>query len=155
IETATVIAANPVADSADLLATLSSQSPMQGSTISVATVTDGGVDVHASATYQWKVNHGSGFINAAGTGNATQTYTPTEGDEGGTLEVVVGFTDGGNPGNTETTTLVAANPVADSADLAATLNGLTGGNAVQGTAVSVATVTDAGTDVKASATYQW
>jgi hypothetical protein len=96
-----------VADSADLVATLSSQSPVQGSPISVATVTDGGTDVLASATYQWKVNTGAGFQNATGTGATTATYMPVEGDDGGTLEVVVTYTDAGNTGGKETTTVVA------------------------------------------------
>ena len=54
-------------------------------------------------------------------------------------------------------TIVSAGTVQDTAggDLFATLGGLTGGNAVQGAVVSVATVTHAGADVLSSATFQW
>jgi Domain of unknown function (DUF4347)/FG-GAP-like repeat len=151
-ETTTVVAGNAVADSVDLTATLSSNSPVQGSQISVATASDGGTNVLGAASYQWKINNGSGFVNATGTGNNTATYMPTEGDEGGQLEVVVTLTDKGNSGNTETTTVVATNAVADSADLSALLST---NNPVQGTPISLTTVADNGADVKATATYQW
>src|SRR5262249_12944798 len=93
---------NTILDSQDLVANLSSNSPVQDSSISVTGVTDGGNDVFSSVTFQWKVNTGGGFVNATGTGATTATYTPTEGDEGAQLEVVVTYAgDDGNPGNTE------------------------------------------------------
>ena len=142
-----------VTDIADLVATLSSQSPVQGSQISVATVTDGGNDVLATATYQWMVDTGSGFQNATGTGATTATYSPTEADEGGTLEVVVTHhRTPATPGGKETTTVTATNAIADSADLVATLSSQ---SPVQGSQISVATVTDGGTDVLDTAASQW
>jgi hypothetical protein len=151
--TTTVTAANAVADSADLTATLSTNSPMQGSPVSLTSVTDGGTDVHATATYQWKVNTGSGFVNATGAGNATATYTPIETDEGGTLEVVITLAgDPGNAGNPEIATVVASNAVADSVDLTATISS---NNPVQGSQISVATANDGSTDVLGTASYQW
>ena len=94
------------------------------------------------------------WSDATGTGVATATYTPTEGDEGGTLQALVTYTDAGNTG-TETATSNTSNAVADSADLGATLSGLTSSNAVHGTAVSVGTVTDGGNTVATGLTYQW
>src|SRR5262249_40468250 len=92
----------------DLVATLSSASAAEGTPISVVTASDSGTDVLGTATYQWMVDTGTGFVNATGTGATTATYTPTEDDEGGTLEVVVTVAnDAGNPGNTESTTVVA------------------------------------------------
>ncbi len=109
-------------------------------------MTDGGVDVTASATYQWQLN-GSTISTAS-------SYTPLEADEGKTLQVVVSYSDPGNTGGIESITK-SAGTIQDSADLTATLSGLTTGNAVQGTAAVVGTVTDGGVDVTASATYQW
>jgi hypothetical protein len=146
--------AGTVADSADLVATLSSATATEGTPISVATAADGGTNVLGTAAYQWKVNTGSGFVNATGTGATTATYTPTEGDEGGTLEVVVSLTDPGNPGNTETITVVAGT-VHESPTENATISlaGLTSGNAVQDTQLT-ATVTDP--DAPASGiNYTW
>ena len=106
----------------------------------------------SSATYQWQVFNGTSWANISGATNAT--YTPAEADEGKALQVVVTYA--GDAAGSESTT-VSAGTVQEIAagDLAATLSGLTGANAVQGTAVSVATVTDNGTDVHLSATYQW
>jgi hypothetical protein len=141
------VSAGTIQERADLAATLSSQSPVQGSAISVASVSDGGTDVHTNATYQWQAN------GAPITGATSASYTPSELDEGKTLSVAVTYA--GDAAGSESTTVTASNTVADSADLVATLNGLTGSNAVQGTAVSVATATDGGTDVHTSVTYQW
>ena len=54
-------------------------------------------------------------------------------------------------------TIVSAGTVQEIAagDLAATLGGLSAGNAVQGTSVSVTAVTDNGTNVLSGATYSW
>ncbi len=139
----------------DLVATLgglTTGNAVQGTAVSVATVTDNGTDVHSSATYQWQVFNGTSWTNISGATNAT--YTPTEADEGKALQVVVTYA--GDAAGPESTT-VSAGTVHEIAagDLAATLGGLTSGNAVQGTAVSVATVTDNGTDVHSSASYQW
>src|SRR5262249_27320644 len=140
--TTTVTATNTIADSDDLTATLSTTNPMQGSPISLTTVTDGGTDVSGTAAYQWKVNTSGTFQNATGIGASTATYTPTEGDEGGTLEVVVSVADSGNPGGTESTTVVAG-IVQESPTESATISlaGLTSGNAVEGQQIT-ATVTD-------------
>ena len=77
------------------------------------------------------------------------SYTPTEADEGKALRLVVNYTD--------ESTMVSAGVIQEIAggDLVATLSGLSGGNAVQDTPVSVTAVTDDGTDVLSSATYSW
>ncbi len=133
-------------------ADLTSGNAVQGTAVSVATVTDNGTDVHSSASYQWQVFNGTSWTNISGATNAT--YTPAEADEGKALQVVVTYA--GDAAGPEST-MVSAGTVQEIAagDLAATLGGLTSGNAVQGTAVSVATVTDNGTDVHSSASYQW
>ena len=138
----------------DLVATLSSTSVTQGTPVSV-TVTDDGTLVTAT-TYKWQVSHngGASWSDATGLGAATATYTPTEGDEGGTLQALVTYADAGNTG-TENATSNTSNAVADSADLGATLSGLTSSNAVHGTAVSVSSVADGGTTVATGLSYQW
>ena len=99
-----------------------------------------------AAVQRHELDHISGATNA--------TYTPTEGDEGKALQVVVTYA--GDAAGLETTT-VSAGTVQEIAagDLLATLGGLTAGNAVHGTAVSVAAVTDNGADVHSIASYQW
>ena len=108
---------------------------MQGTAVSVAAVTDNGADVLSIATYQWQVFNGTSWTSISGATNAT--YTPIEGDEGKALQVVVTYA--GDAAGLETTT-VSAGTVQEIAagDLLATLGGLTAGNAVHGTAVSVA-----------------
>jgi hypothetical protein len=96
-----------IADNGDLVATLSSQSPVEGSPISVTKVTDGGIDVQTDLSFVWKVN---GAV-ATGAGQGTATYTPTEADEGQTLSVVVTYT--GDVPSGESTTTTAANTVQD------------------------------------------
>src|SRR5207245_1866694 len=93
-----------VADSADLVATLSTTTVTQGVDVSVA-VTDAAATVTAT-TYQWQVSHDSGasWTNAAGTGAPCATHTPSEADEGGTLKANVTYSDAGNPANTESAT---------------------------------------------------
>ncbi len=152
-ENATSNSSGTIQDSADLLTTVSGLTggnAVQGTAAVVGAVTDGGVDVTATATYQWQINNGSGFSNI---NNATgSSYTPLEADEGGTLQVIVSYSDPGNSGGIESITK-SAGTIQDSADLTATLTGLTGVNAVQGTAVNVTNVQDSGTGV--TATYQW
>src|SRR5258706_12895023 len=78
--------ASTVADSADLAATLTGLTgghAVQDTAVTVATVTDGGVDATGSATYQWKLD--GGVIS----GSTDSSYTPTEGDEGHALTVLV------------------------------------------------------------------
>src|SRR5262249_36311831 len=102
---------NTVGESAtgDLVATLSSTTVAEGTPVGV-TVTDGGATVTAT-TYQWQVNHGSGFVNATGTGATTASYTPSEGDEGGTRQVLVSY--GSDPVSTETATSNTSSAVQD------------------------------------------
>ena len=93
--------------------------------------------------------------NRLDTGSAHgSSYTPTEADEGKALRLVVTYA--GDAAGSEST-IVSAGTVQEIAagDLAATLGGLTTGNAVQGTAVSVTAVTDNGTNVLSGATYSW
>jgi hypothetical protein len=109
-----------------------------------ASVTDGSAAV-SGAIYTWKV---AGSV-VGGSGNS---YTPVEADEGKALTVNVSFTD--VAGNAETGsanggTVQEITPD----DTVVSLSGLTGGNAVHGTAVT-ATVTDGGSAVS-SATYTW
>src|SRR4029077_8010217 len=144
-------ASTAVADSADLVATIDSAVVTQGTPVHV-TVADAGTTVTASS-YQWQVSldGGTTWTNAAGTGNATATYTPTEGDEGGLLRVNVTYTDGsGTTTQLTNTTSAASTAVADSADLGAKIDSAVG---TQGTPVHV-TVADAGTTVTADS-YQW
>ena len=154
----TIVSAGTVQETAagDLVATLgglTGGNAVQGAAVSVATVThDVDENVLSDSTFQWQVFNGTSWTNVAGATNAT--YTPTEGNEGKALQVVVTYA--GDAAGPESTT-VSAGVIQEIAagDLAATLGGLTSSNAVQGTAVSVTTVTDNGTDVHASATYQW
>ena len=140
---------NTVQEIVDLAGTLSTNSPVQGSPITLNSVTDGGTDVKATASYQWKVNTGGGFVNATGSGATTATYTPVEADESGTLEVVITLAN--DPSGTETTTVVAGNAVADSSDLTATVNS----TPTEGSPISVTSASDGGTNVLGTATYQW
>ena len=106
----------------------------------------------SSATYQWQVFNGTSWTNIAGATNAT--YTPSQSDEGKALQVVVTYA--GDAAGSEST-IVSAGTVQETAagDLAATLGGLTGGNAAQDAVVTVTAVTHAGEDVQSYATYQW
>src|SRR5581483_5053499 len=113
------------------------------------TVTDGGNTVTAT-TYQWQVSSqatGNVFVNATGAGATTATYTPTESDEGGLLQVLVTYADATG---TESATSNTSTPVFESPDLVATLDSTT---VTQGTPVHV-TVTDGGSAVTA-ASYAW
>ena len=137
----------------DLLATLgglTAGNAFQGAIVNIAAVTHAGEDVLSSATYQWQVLNGTIWTTVG----AGASYTPVEGDEGKALQVVVTYA--GDAAGLETTT-VSAGTVQEIAagDLLATLGGLTAGNAVHGTAVSVAAVTDNGADVHSIASYQW
>jgi VCBS repeat-containing protein len=94
----------------DLVATPSSTTATEGTAVGV-TVTDDGAAVSSGLTYQWQVNHGSGYVNVAANGNSS-SYTPTEADEGGALQVSVTYADvAGN----ETTTSNSTNTVLDAA----------------------------------------
>src|SRR4029077_17712395 len=95
------------------------------------------------ATYQWQLD-GSDISTANGGTGAS--YTPTESDEGHALQVIVTYA--GDGAGRESVTK-SAGTVADSADLTATLTGLTSNNAVQGTAVNVTSVQDLGGGVTA------
>jgi hypothetical protein len=143
-ESTSATATNPVASSNDLVAMLSSNSPVQGTPVSV-TVTDNGTTVSTGVTYQWQVNG----VDATGTGATTATYTPTESDEGQTLSVKVTYAE---PQGNESTSATTANPVADSSDLLATLSS---NSPVQGTPISVTQVTDGGNTVSTGLSYQW
>src|SRR4029077_18360903 len=111
------------------------------------------------ATYQWQLD-GSDISTANGGTGAS--YTPTESDEGHALQVIVTYA--GDGAGSESVTK-SAGTVADSADLTATLTGLTSNNAVQGTAVNVTSVQDSGRGVSVAgveaggagvrAPYQW
>jgi len=139
--------AGTVADAADAVVTLSgltSGNAVQGTAVTVTSVTDGGLPV-SGATYTWKV--GGSTVQSG----ASNSYTPIEADEGKALTVAVAFTDANS--NSETAT-GNAGTIQDSADAVVTLGGLTGGNAVQGTAVSVTSVTDGALAVS-NITYQW
>src|SRR5207302_477649 len=138
----------------DLVATLSSDSPLQGASISVASVTDGGTAVALNAanlSYQRSEERRVG----RGAGAATSSYTPTEGDEGKTLSVVVTYAD--DPTARENATATAASAVGEKTggDLVATLSS---DSPLQGASISVASVTDGGTAVALNAanlSYQW
>ncbi len=120
-----------------------SNNAVQGTAVT-ATVTDGGAAVSA-VTYTWKV---AGSTVQSG---ASNSYTPVEADEGKALTVNVSFTD--VAGNSETGS-GNGGTVQDSADTVVAFSGLTGGNAVEGTAVTVTSITDGGLAVT-NPTYQW
>ena len=148
----TTVSAGTVQDitGGDLLATLgglTAGNAFQDTAVSVTAVTHAGADVRSDATYQWQVLDGTSWTDISGATNAS--YTPVEGDEGKALQVVVHYTD--------ESTIVSAGVIQEIAagDLLATLGGLTAGNAVHGTAVSVAAVTDNGADVLSEANYSW
>ncbi len=135
----------------DLEATLSSNTPLQGASISVATVTDGGVTVALTdphLSYQWKVNG----VNAGGSGATTSTYTPTEADEGKALSVMV--TDSSDPSSNDVATATASSAVGEIAggDLVATLDSTT---AQQGVTMHVLGVKDGGITVTTGLSYAW
>ncbi|MBV8824881.1 MAG: VCBS repeat-containing protein, partial [Hyphomicrobiales bacterium] len=130
----------------DLFVTLSSNSPLQDSPISVSQVTDAGAVVTSGLSYQWQVNG----VNATGTGATTATYTPAEADEGGALSVIVTYA-----GDGDSTTATAANAVAESPteNASFTVAGLVNGHAAPDHALT-ATVTEP--DAPASGiTYTW
>jgi hypothetical protein len=108
-------------------------------------------DPGATFTYQWQSSsdNGATFQNIA-TNSTNQTYVLTEADEFKLIRVETTFIDGGS-------TIVDSAPttlVADSADAVVTISGLTGGNAVEGTQVSVTAVTDSSAAATATG-YQW
>ena len=147
----TIVSAGTVQETAggDLSATLgglTAGNAFQGAVVDVATVTHAGEDVLSIATYQWQAFNGTTWTTVGATG---ASYTPTEADEGKALRVVVNYTD--------ESTIVSAGTVQEIAagDLAVTLSGLTGGNALQGTAITVTAVTDNGADVLSGAIYSW
>ena len=110
----------------DLAATLSGLTggnAVQGTAVRVATVTDAGANVLSGATYQWQVFNGTTWTAIEEATHAT--YTPTEGNEGKALRVVVTYA--GDAAGSEST-IVSAGTVQEIAagDLAATLSGLTG-----------------------------
>jgi len=127
-----------------------SGSPVEGQQIT-ATIHDAGVTV-GSATYTWKVN---GTTVQTGSSN---TFTPTESNEGGALTLDVAFNDPNNASIAESDTNISVGSpstvqenAAENASIA--ISGLTSGNAVEGTQLT-ATVTDA--DAPASGiTYTW
>ena len=135
----------------DLVATLSSNTPHEGASISVASVTDGGTPValtDPNLSYQWLVNG----IAASGSGATTSTYTPTEADEGKTLSVKV--TDSSDPSGNDVATVTASTAVGEIAggDLVATLDHTT---AQQGVTIHVTGVKDGGNTVTSGLTYAW
>ena len=136
----------------DLVATLDGTTAAQGAAITVTAVTDGGTDVHAVVTYSWQVS-ADGFATHTEVGTGA-SYTPGEADEGKALRLVVSYA-GDAAGSESSTYSFGTVHEITAGDLAATLDGLTEGNAVQGTAVNVTAVTDNGTDVLSSASYQW
>src|SRR5207248_119177 len=63
-------------------------------------------DRDATVSYQWQVNHGSGFINIAGA--TSLSYVLQEADEGGTLRIVATSTDTDGSGSSATSTATSA-----------------------------------------------
>ena len=156
----TIVSAGTVQETAagDLAATLgglTGGNALQDAAVTVTAVTHAGEDVQSDATYQWQVFNGTSWTDISGATNAT--YTPVEADEGKALQVVVTYVDPSDPPGTlpEITTVSAGPCRRPRPAILATLSGLTDGNAVEDTPVNVTAVTDDGTDVSASATYQW
>ena len=139
----TIVSAGTVQETAagDLAATLgglTGGNAFQDAVVTVMTVTHAGEEVLSGVTYQWQVFNGTTWTDLVGATHAT--YTPAEGDEGKALQVVVTYADPSDPpGTLPEVTTVSAGTVLETAggDLVATLSGLTGGNAFEGTPVNV------------------
>ena len=153
----TVVSAGTVQEIAagDLVVTLSGLTggkALQDTPITVTAVTDSGANVLSGATYSWQLST-DGFASHTVVGTGA-SYTPTEADEGKALRLVVTYA-ADAAGSESKVVSFGAVLETTAGDLVAALGGLTDGNAVEGTEVSV-TVTDNGTPVPSSgASYQW
>src|SRR5207247_1667239 len=108
-------------------------------------------DSDATVAYQWQQNIAGTWTNISGA--SSLSYIVTEANEGNALRIVATSSDGDGSGTSANSAATGA--VQDSLDLSASLTGLTGGNAVQGTAMSVTSITDGGAAVGSGVTYQW
>src|SRR6202040_3285618 len=104
-------------------------------------------DNDATVSYQWQVNHGSGFINIAGA--TSLSYVVQEADEGGTLRVVATSADTDGSGTSATSTATSA-----VIDISPTLTTpVISGTAQEGqTLTATAAVAN---DNDATVSYQW
>ena len=139
----------------DLVATLSSTTAQQGTTIQVESVTDGGVTVASGLVYQWEVSSDGGSTWSPAHGTLGQSsYTPVEGDEGQKLELVV--TNPNAPGGSESATYQFGTVgEAQGGDLAVSFTTAT---VQEGLQITVSGVTDGGAAVatnSASLAYAW
>jgi VCBS repeat-containing protein len=119
----------------------------EGSAVSVS-ITDGG-KLATNPTYDWQIYDSvHGWIEGSGTGGASATYTPGEGDEGHALRVSIGFTDAN--GNNDTLYKVSAGTVLDAAPTVTTPT-------ISGTAQEGATLTASASAGQSDNTvsYQW
>jgi hypothetical protein len=124
----------------------------QGSTLTASAAVSN-EPTETTITYQWQANYGSGFVDL--TGETGLTLALTEADEGATLRIVATSADSDGRGTTATRNATSAVTEIAEGDLAATVSGLAGVDAVQGTPVSVTSITDGGTAVRSGVMYQW
>jgi hypothetical protein len=127
----------------DLVATLNHTTAQEGVAITVTEVTDGGTPVTTGLSYVWEVSNGQGGWTPVGGNSAS--YTPTEADEGKTLQLVVTYVDAGG---SESSIYSLGMPN----DLTATVDSTT---AQQGLAIHVTGVSDGGTSVSSGVSYAW
>jgi FecR protein len=130
----------------DLVATLNHTTAQEGVAITVTEVTDGGTPVTTGLSYVWEVSNGQGGWTPVGGNSAS--YTPTEADEGKTLQLVVTYVDAGG---SESSIYSLGMPN----DLTATVDSTT---AQQGLAIHVTGVSDGGTSISTSSNdlgYAW
>jgi fibronectin-binding autotransporter adhesin len=123
---------------------------IEGTTVT-ASVTDGGQEV-TSANYTFETLNDDGTTWKVVQDGTSDSYVPTEADEGRQFQVVVSYTDADD--HAEKTRIAAGVVQEDPNENAAiTLTGLTKGNAVEGVKVT-ATVTDSDAP-KSGITYTW
>ena len=104
-------------------------------------------DSDATVSYQWQVNHGSGFVNIAAA--TSLSYVVQEADEGGTLQIVATSTDTDGSGTSATSTATSA-----VIDISPTLSTpVISGTAQQGQTLSATAAV--ANDSDATVAYQW
>jgi len=123
---------------------------VEGTTVKTS-VTDGGHEVTGGATYMFETLCDDGTWKVVQNGTS-DSYKPTEVDEGRQLKVVVSYTDGdGDPETSSVSAGIVQEDPSENASIA--LTGLKDGNAVESVKVT-AKVTDSDAP-KSGITYTW
>jgi hypothetical protein len=130
------------------LAGLTGGNAVEGMTVTATVTAD---DLPSSGiTYAWQVSHDGGTTWTPISGATSNSYMPTEPDEGGQLQAQVSFTD--LAGNNETGTATVLNVVDVPPTLSVTLSGI----AQEGqTLTATPTLGTDGDNTTADVTYQW